>query len=103
MPEKLLRTTWTNLDSQELRLLLNKRIGGPSQFYNREANPNKFYLPLAARVSCRVVLTLKNKQIIAVEPGAAFDRKQWRTQRTSTSTNSKSSFQVSRALRSATG
>jgi hypothetical protein len=78
MPEKLLRTTWTNLDSQELRLLLNKRIGGPGQFYNREANPNKFYLPPAARESCRVVLTLKNKQIIAVEPGAAFDRKQWR-------------------------
>ena len=68
----LLRETWANLDSQELRLLLNKRIvGGSGQFDGREANPNKFYLPLA-RESCRVALTLKDKRIIAVEPGASF-------------------------------
>jgi len=77
MEENLLRKTWANLDSQELRLLLNKRIvGGSGQFDGREANPNKFYLPLA-RESCRVALTLKNKRIIAVEPGPAFDAAEW--------------------------
>jgi hypothetical protein len=76
MAENLLRETWTNLDSQELRLLLNKRVGGPGQFDGREANPNKFYLPLA-RESCRVALTLKDKRIVAVEPGQAFDKAEW--------------------------
>jgi hypothetical protein len=73
----LLRKTWANLDSQELRLLLNKRIvGGSGQFDGREANPNKFYLPLA-RESCGVALTLKDKRIIAVEPGPVFDEAEW--------------------------
>jgi hypothetical protein len=77
MAENLLRENWADLDSQELRLLLNKRIvGGAGQFDNYEANPNKFYLPLA-RESCRVVLTLKDKRIVAVEPGPAFDTAEW--------------------------
>jgi hypothetical protein len=77
MAENLLRETWANLDSQELRLLLNKRIGGTGQFDGIEANPNKFYLPLA-RESCRVVLTYKDKKIAAVEPGPAFDAAEWK-------------------------
>jgi len=76
MAENLLRETWANLDSHELRLLLDKRIGGPGQFDGRDANPNKFYLPLA-RASCRVVLTFRDKKIIAVEAGAAFDVAEW--------------------------
>jgi hypothetical protein len=77
MAENLLRETWANLDSQELRLLLNKRIhGGSGQFDGRDTNPNKFYLPLA-RASCRVALTFRDKKIIAVEPGPAFDAAEW--------------------------
>ena len=72
MDENLLRKTWSNLDSHELRLLFDKRIGGPGQFDGREANPNTFYLP-QAREHCRVVLTFKDKKVIAVEPGQAFD------------------------------
>jgi len=30
-----------------------------------------------ARSSCRIVLTFKGKKIIAIEPGAAFDGRQW--------------------------
>jgi hypothetical protein len=75
MADNLLRKTWTSLDSQELRLLLNKRIGGTGQF-GRDANPNKFYLPWA-REACRVVLTFEDKKIIAVEPGPAFDAAEW--------------------------
>src|ERR1700730_5159355 len=76
MAENLLRETWANLDSQELKLLLDKRIGGTGQFDSRDVNPNKFYLPLA-RASCRVALTYRNKKIVAVEPGAAFDAAEW--------------------------
>jgi len=75
--QNLLRETWTNLDSHELRLLLDTRIGGPGQFDGRETNPNKFYLPVA-RERCRVVLTFKDKRIIAVEPGPAFDAAEWK-------------------------
>jgi hypothetical protein len=78
MAKNLLRESWANLDSQELRLLLNKRIGGPGQFDGREANPDKFYLP-QARESCRVVLTYKDKKVSAVEPGPAFDAAEWKT------------------------
>src|SRR6478672_8548336 len=74
--KNLLRKTWTNLDSHELRLLLDKRIGGPGQFDGREANPDKFYLPLA-RESCRVALTYRGNKIIAVKRGRAFDKAEW--------------------------
>jgi hypothetical protein len=75
MAKNLLLETWANLNSHELRLLLEKRIGGPGQT-DREANPNKFYLPLA-RASCRVALTFRGKNIVAVEPGLAFDEAEW--------------------------
>jgi hypothetical protein len=76
MAENLLLETWANLDSHELRLLLDKRIGGPGQFDGRDANPDRFYLPLA-RASCRVVLTFQDKKITAIEPGPAFDAAMW--------------------------
>ncbi len=76
MAENLLREAWANLDSHELKLLLDKRIGGPGQFEGRDANPSKFYLPLAG-ASCRVALTFRDKGIVAVEPGPAFDVSEW--------------------------
>ncbi len=76
MAENLLRKTWAKLESHELRLLLDARIGGPGQFDGRDANPNKFYLP-SARASCRVALTFRDKKIIAVERGPAFDAVEW--------------------------
>jgi hypothetical protein len=78
MAENLLRETWSNLDSQELRLLLNQRIGGSGQFDNLATNPNKLYLPLAGD-ACKIVLTFKGARIIAVEAGPAFDSVQWKT------------------------
>jgi hypothetical protein len=79
MAKNLLSKTWSNLDSDELFLLLRKRIGGTGQFDGRDANPNKFYLPLA-RDSCRVALTFgkADKKIIAVKRGPAFDAIEWR-------------------------
>jgi hypothetical protein len=76
MTSNLLSTTWRNLDSFELRLLLDKRIGGPGQYDGLPNNPNKLYLPLAGS-SCRIGLTFRDKKIIAIEPGPAFDAAHW--------------------------
>jgi len=76
MTANLLRKTWTDLDSSELRLLLDACIGGPGQFDGRDENPNKFYLPLA-RESCRIVLTYAGSRAVAIEPGSAFDPAEW--------------------------
>src|SRR5262245_26440941 len=76
MTTNLLRKTWTDLDSSELKLLLDTRIGGPGQFDGCDDNPNQFYLPLA-RESCRIVLIYAGSKIVAIEPGPAFDPAEW--------------------------
>ena len=53
-------------------LLLYERIGRPGQYDDIPNNPNKFYLPLA-RSSCKVALTFREKKIVAIEPGEAFE------------------------------
>jgi hypothetical protein len=72
----LLRPSWGQLDSHELRILLDNRIGGPGQFENRAADPSNFCLPQAGP-TCRVVLRYCDHRIVSVEPGAAFDQAQW--------------------------
>jgi hypothetical protein len=43
----------------------------------RARNPNTFYLPLAGS-SCQIKLTFSDrKQIVAIEPGPAFDSARW--------------------------
>lgn len=69
--DNLLRTTWTDLDSAELRILLDHRIGRPGQ-----GQRSKLYLPLAGD-RCRVVLTFRGKKIVAITPGPAFDAAEW--------------------------
>jgi hypothetical protein len=76
MATNLLRPSWGQLDSHELRILLDNRIGGPGQYDGRETNPNRLYLPLAGP-QCRVVLTYRGQQITSVEPGPGFDAAQW--------------------------
>jgi hypothetical protein len=76
MASNLLRTTWTQLDSHELRLLLNERIKGPGQYDGREANPHRIHLPLAGS-DCLVTLTYSGQVIASVEPGQAFDQSRW--------------------------
>src|SRR5260370_24493214 len=76
MANNLLSHTWTNLDSAELRLLLDERVGGPGQYDGRSENPNKLYLPLAG-TSCRIKLTFRDDKIVAIEPGPEFDADQW--------------------------
>jgi hypothetical protein len=76
MTSNLLRETWTDLDSAELRLLLDERIGGPGQYNDRSNSSQKLYLPLAGS-SCRLGLTFRDKKIVALEPGPAFDAAEW--------------------------
>src|SRR5947207_2431613 len=76
MATNLLRPSWGQLDSHELRILLAERIGNPGQYDGREANPNRLYLPLAG-AQCRVVLTFHGREIVSVEPGVDFDAAQW--------------------------
>lgn len=77
MTTGLLQSGWTDLDSAELRFILLERIGKPGQYDGRDSNPNTFYLPLAGS-SCRIKLTFSDsKQIVAIEPGPAFDAAQW--------------------------
>ncbi len=76
MGDNLLCDRWAALDSAELRLLLNARIGGPGQYQDRSNNPKTFYLPLAGS-KCQIKLTFDGKRIIAVERGPAFDSATW--------------------------
>ena len=78
MTDNLLRDSWTDLDTFELRLLLDKRTGGPGQYDDRSSNPNKLYLPLAGS-SCRIVITFREKEnkITAIEPGEEFEVAGW--------------------------
>ena len=77
MSTDLLQSGWTDLDAAELRFILIERFGRPGQYDSRDSNPNTFYLPLAGS-SCRIKLTFSDsKQIVAIEPGPAFDAAQW--------------------------
>ena len=77
MTTNLFQSGWTDLDSAELRFILLERIGKPGQYDGRDSNPNTFYLPLAGS-TCRIKLTFSDsKQIVAIEPGPAFDAAQW--------------------------
>jgi len=76
MNGNLLKDKWLNLDSAELRILLDKRIGGPGQYEDLPANPNSLHLPLGGP-SCRLVATFDDKEIIELRPGPAFDTSEW--------------------------
>ncbi len=77
MPTDLLQSGWIDLDAAELRFIFFERIGKPGQYQGRDNNPNTFYLPLAGS-SCQIKLTFStSKQIVAIEPGPAFDAAQW--------------------------
>lgn len=76
MATNLIRAEWENLDSAELRLLLDERVGGPGQYDSRDAGPDTLYLPLA-RASCKIKLTFRNGKIVKAEPGPAFNAAEW--------------------------
>jgi hypothetical protein len=74
LPHNLLEPTWTNLDSEELRLFLQHRFGGG--LGQIDGDDGKLYLP-AARAQSRIALTFTGTKIGTVEPGMAFDATEW--------------------------
>jgi hypothetical protein len=76
MTDNFLPDRWTNLDSVELRLLLGEQIPGPGKYHEHSSKSNTLYLPLAGS-SCRIVLSFRDKKIVAIEAGQAFDTPEW--------------------------
>jgi hypothetical protein len=74
VPQNLLKESWTDLDSNELRVLLRECIAGGLGQY--DGDHDKLYFPAAGR-QCRIVLTYADSKIAAVEPGEAFDLAEW--------------------------
>jgi hypothetical protein len=74
LPQNLLEATWTDLDSDELRVLLQHRFGNSLGQY--DGDDGKLYLPAAGGQS-RIALTFEGAKIATVEPGAAFDANEW--------------------------
>lgn len=74
--ENLLLPSWKNLDSNELRLLLNEKIGGTGQVDGGISESVPFYLPMAGD-TCQIVIKYKNKKINSLLPGKAFDAGRW--------------------------
>ncbi len=74
MVANLLRTSWADVDSYELRLLLNVQIPGPGQSY--EDATTKLHIPTAGAL-CRLILTYEDNKITCIERGTAFDADEW--------------------------
>jgi len=73
----LLKAAWNEVDRGEIRCIPFEHIGSLGQYRDRTNNPGKFYLPLADS-TCRLELTFsEKKQLVAIEPGPAFDAAQW--------------------------
>ncbi len=73
----LLKEVPEGTDLHEFRDLLNLRIGGPGQYDGDSIR--HLYLP-QAREACRLVLVYQKKSLSTlqrIEPGPAFDEKQW--------------------------
>lgn len=77
MSTNLLKPEWAERDTAELRCILDAVVGGTGQYDSRDPKPGGFYLPLAGS-TCRVKMVFSpEKEIVAVEPGPAFDATQW--------------------------
>ena len=69
----LLEPRWTSLDTHDLRLLLDERVGGPGQY---DGDDLHLYIPLA-RDSCKLVLTYCGPEIVELSPGPRFSEEEW--------------------------
>jgi hypothetical protein len=75
--DNLLRDTWADLDQADLRLLLKERIAEDGFSHGQyDSDENMIHLPLAGE-KCRISLTYKGAKIVAIRPGAVFDRQEW--------------------------
>ena len=73
MPKDLYTADLKLLDQTDLRVLLDKMIGGPGQY---DGNSSVLHIPLA-RDPCRISLQYKGSKITGIFAGKAFDPAQW--------------------------
>jgi hypothetical protein len=77
MAKNLFKPEWAALESDDLRVLLQQRLGGgPGQLSGKAGEGNQIFLPLADN-TCRLALRFKGNAISAVERGPAFDAAEW--------------------------
>jgi hypothetical protein len=74
LPTNLVSETWNDLDSEELSILLRERFGHTLGQYH--GDDPRLYLPEAGAQS-RIALTYEGSEIVAIEPGEAFDPAEW--------------------------
>jgi hypothetical protein len=70
----LLRADWETIDSADLRMLLESRIGGAGQ-YTGKPGDYRLYLPLVR--TCKVALRFDGNRVSAIERGSNFDEAEW--------------------------
>jgi hypothetical protein len=72
--KNLLKPEWSEIDSADLRLLLESRIGSPGQ-YTGDPGDDRLFLPLFG--NCRVILKFEGNRVSLIEPGNDFNEREW--------------------------
>ena len=70
----LMPAPWANLDTRELRLLMDEVFGGPGQYDG--IHKTRLHIPLAGD-DAQVVLHFKSSRIARITAGPAFDANRW--------------------------
>ena len=73
-PENLL--TWSNPNVGELLVLLYERMKGTWQGNILVKEPAELYIPMG-KAECRVKLTFDGPKLKTIQPGPAFNRREW--------------------------
>lgn len=73
-PENLL--TWSNPNVGELLVLLHERMRGTWQGNISVKEPSELYIPMG-KAECRVKLTFDGLNLKTIQPGPAFNRREW--------------------------
>jgi hypothetical protein len=71
----LLRQEWDEIDSSDLRLILESRAGGPGQYHGDQTEKGPLYIPLYG--ACKLILWFKENRVSKIERGAHFDESEW--------------------------
>jgi hypothetical protein len=71
----LLRQEWDEIDSSDLRLILESRVGGPGQYDGDQTEKSALYIPLYG--TCKLILRFKENRVSNIERGAHFDETEW--------------------------
>jgi hypothetical protein len=69
----LFKPEWTSLESDDIRTLIENRIGRPGQI---NGSDKRLFLPVWGK-QCRLILGFSSNQISKVNAGPAFDADQW--------------------------